>query len=134
MFEKWCRMHMCSVHSIVSLINYSQDSGIFFFLFFSSSKKKSITQKLCLYTLDQYLFCLHDFFSEPMSKNSVFQYFCKVLEGTAHYQIHKKPLQCCSVAARKFWQFGGFCGSFHQNSHCFVRKFPPSVALFSRKK
>ena len=35
----------------------------------------------------------------------------------------QKPLQRGSVAARKFLQFGGFCGNFHQSSRCFVAQF-----------
>jgi hypothetical protein len=45
----------------------------------------------------------------------------------------QKPLQRGSVAARKFWQFGGFCGNFHQNSRCFVTKFSPSVKKLPQK-
>ena len=46
----------------------------------------------------------------------------------------QKPLQRGSVAARKFWQFVGFCGNFHQNSRCFVAKFPSSVHCFNGEK
>ena len=34
----------------------------------------------------------------------------------------QKPLQRCSIAARKFWQFDGFCGNFYKFSRCFVTK------------
>ena len=44
-----------------------------------------------------------------------------------------KPLHCGSVAARKFCQFGGFCGNLHQISCCFVAKFLPSGAFFHGK-
>ena len=48
---------------------------------------------------------------------------------TSRQPESQKPLHRGSTAAQKFWQSGGFCGNIHQNSHCFVAKFPPSMWL-----
>ena len=45
----------------------------------------------------------------------------------------QKPMQSGSIAAQKFWQFGLFCGNFGQDSHGFVKEFPPSFALLCRE-
>ena len=42
----------------------------------------------------------------------------------------QQPLQRGSIAARKFWKFGCFCGNLNQNLRYFVTKFPRSFLLF----
>ena len=42
----------------------------------------------------------------------------------------QQPLQRGSIAARKLWKFGCFCGNLNQNLRYFVTKFPPNFILF----